>query len=187
MSAMPSQITSLMIIYSGTDQRKHRSPASLAFVWGIHRWPVHSPHKMRVTRKMHLFDNIIIIRWISYSWLFMTRNLFIFFGSESHSNPVLSSRMSIANKYWVTFNQNRRVIPLWPSMICHFTRIYQMLLTMYLHHPWSHVCNTDCFAEVVMNTGNVIVELHDNSIQIHLHWQWRCLNSLRPSDAYMRQ
>ena len=25
-------------VYSGTDQRKHQSSASLAFVWGIHRW-----------------------------------------------------------------------------------------------------------------------------------------------------
>ena len=44
--AMASQITSLAIVYStvysGADQRKHQSSASLAFVWGIHRWPVNS-------------------------------------------------------------------------------------------------------------------------------------------------
>ena len=48
-------ITSLAIVYStvhlGADQRKHQSPASLAFVRGIHRWPVNSPHKGTVTRK----------------------------------------------------------------------------------------------------------------------------------------
>ena len=44
MSVMASQITSLAIVYS-TDQRKHQSSASLAFVRGIHRWPVNSPHK----------------------------------------------------------------------------------------------------------------------------------------------
>ena len=48
MGTMASQITSLMIIYSttywGADQSKHQSSASLAFVWGIHRWPVNSPH-----------------------------------------------------------------------------------------------------------------------------------------------
>ena len=42
MSAIASQITSLTIVcstvYSGIDQRKHQSSASLAFVWGIH-WP----------------------------------------------------------------------------------------------------------------------------------------------------
>ena len=47
MGAMASQITSLTIVYSavcsGADQRKHQRPASLVFVWGIHRWPVNSP------------------------------------------------------------------------------------------------------------------------------------------------
>ena len=47
MGAMASQITSLAIgystVYSGRDQRKHQSSASLVFMWGIHRWPVNSP------------------------------------------------------------------------------------------------------------------------------------------------
>ena len=47
-------------IYSRADQRKHQSSASLAFVWGIHRWPVNSPHKGSVTRKMFPFDDVII-------------------------------------------------------------------------------------------------------------------------------
>ena len=62
-SIIASQITSLTIIYStvysGTDQRKHQSPASLAFVRGIHRGPVNSPHKRPVTRKMLPFDDVI--------------------------------------------------------------------------------------------------------------------------------
>ena len=37
--------------YSGADQRKHQSSASLVFVRGIHRWPVNCPHKWPVTRK----------------------------------------------------------------------------------------------------------------------------------------
>ena len=43
MSTMASQITSLTVVYltvySGADQRKHQSSASLAFVRGIHRSP----------------------------------------------------------------------------------------------------------------------------------------------------
>ena len=46
--------------YSGTDQRKHQSSASLAFVRGIHRRPVNSPHKWPVTRKMFPFDDVIM-------------------------------------------------------------------------------------------------------------------------------
>ena len=64
MSTMASQITSLTIVYwnvySGADQRKHQSSASLAFVRGIHRGPVNSPHKGPVTRKMFLFDDVIM-------------------------------------------------------------------------------------------------------------------------------
>ena len=64
MSAVASQITSLTIVYStvysGTDQSKHQRSASLAFVWGIHRWPVNSPHKRPVTRKVFPFDDVIM-------------------------------------------------------------------------------------------------------------------------------
>ena len=65
MVAKASQITSLTIVYSivhsGEDQRKHESSASLAFVWGIHRWPVNSPHKWPVMRKILPFDDVIIM------------------------------------------------------------------------------------------------------------------------------
>ena len=61
---MASQITSLTIVYStvysGADQRKHQSSASLAFVRGIHRGPVNSPHKWPVMRKMFPFDDVIM-------------------------------------------------------------------------------------------------------------------------------
>ena len=64
-SAMASQITSLTIVYSivysGADQRKHQSSASLAFVRVMHRWPVNSPHKGPVTRKMFPFDDVIMM------------------------------------------------------------------------------------------------------------------------------
>ena len=56
MSAMASQFTDVSIVCStvclGTDQRKHQSSASLAFVRRIHRWTVDSHHKGSVTRKM---------------------------------------------------------------------------------------------------------------------------------------
>ena len=67
MTTMTSQITSLTIVYStvysDADQREHQSSASLAFVWGIHRGPVNSPHKWPVTRKMFPFDNVIM-EWV---------------------------------------------------------------------------------------------------------------------------
>ena len=64
MGTIGSHITNLTIVYStvysGADQRKHQSSVSLAFVWGIHRWPVNSLHKWPVTRKMFLFDDGIM-------------------------------------------------------------------------------------------------------------------------------
>ena len=70
MGAMASPITSLTIVYStvysGADQRKHQSYASLAFVWGIHGWPIHSPHKWPVTRKMFPFDDVIMAQYYYY-------------------------------------------------------------------------------------------------------------------------
>ena len=66
MSTMASQITGLTIVYStvysDTDQRKHQSSGSLAFVRGIHRWPMNSPHKGPVTQKMFPFDDVIMLR-----------------------------------------------------------------------------------------------------------------------------
>ena len=50
----------LLLLYLDTDQRKHQSSASLAFVRGIHRGPVNSPHKWQVTRKMLPFDDVIM-------------------------------------------------------------------------------------------------------------------------------
>ena len=64
MGTIASHITSLTIVYSavysGANQRKRQSSAPLAFVRGIHRWPVNSPHKGPVTRKMFPFDDIIM-------------------------------------------------------------------------------------------------------------------------------
>ena len=70
MGALASQITSLTIVYSvvysGANQRKHQSSASLAFVRGIHRWPVNSPHKGPVTRKRF---HSMTSSWYDCIWL----------------------------------------------------------------------------------------------------------------------
>ena len=64
-SAMASQITSLTIVYSivysGADQRKHQSSASLAFCGEFtgDRWIPRK--KWPVTRKMFPYDDVIIL------------------------------------------------------------------------------------------------------------------------------
>ena len=66
MDTMASQIASLVIVYStfysDADKKKHQSSASLAFVWGIRRGPVNSPHTWPVTRKMFPFDDVIMCK-----------------------------------------------------------------------------------------------------------------------------
>ena len=74
LGAIASQITSLKIvywtIYSDAGQRKHQSSASLAFVRGIHRRPVNSPHKGPVARK---FSNGVSISTKFTIWLHVAR------------------------------------------------------------------------------------------------------------------
>ena len=64
MGVMASQITGVSIgctnVCSGANQRNNQSSASLAFVGGIHRWPVNSLHKRLVTREMFPFDCVIM-------------------------------------------------------------------------------------------------------------------------------
>ena len=65
MSVMASQITGASMVCStvgsgAADQRKYQSSAALAFVRVIHLWPVNSPHKGLVTRKMFPFNDVII-------------------------------------------------------------------------------------------------------------------------------
>ena len=71
MHMMASQMTSLTIVYSIVNsdavQRKQQSSMSLAFVWGLHRWPVNSPHKGPVTQKMFPFDDIMMMTWVAFT------------------------------------------------------------------------------------------------------------------------
>ena len=64
MGAMASQITSLSIVYSdvysGVDQRKYQSSASLPFVWGIHRW------RMLVTQVAKALSAVVLIFFSCY-------------------------------------------------------------------------------------------------------------------------
>ena len=98
MGVIASHITSLTIVYSAVysdaDQRKHQSSASLAFVRGIHRGPVNSPHKWPVTRKMFPFDDVI---------MFLHLNL----GVTKTMKPKYTSYFGcILNPYIKLFNWN---------------------------------------------------------------------------------
>ena len=109
MSAMASQITSLTIaystVYSGADQRKYQSSASLAFVRGIHRRPVNSPHKGPVTRKMFPFDDVIMYK---YSHMYASHKLWTIYQCWVYNFCLLAQSITvqlidnlIENSVWV--------------------------------------------------------------------------------------
>ena len=56
----PASRLFVQLLIQGADERKHQSSASPAFVRGIHRWLVNSPHKGPVMRKMFPFDDVIM-------------------------------------------------------------------------------------------------------------------------------
>ena len=72
MSAKASQVTGASSVYFtgcfGADKRKHQSSVSLCFVRGIDWWPVTSPHKGPVTRKMFPFDDVITHGFDHVKW-----------------------------------------------------------------------------------------------------------------------
>ena len=102
MDTMASRITSLTIVYStvysGADQRKHQSSASLAFVRGIHRGPVNSPQKWPVTRKMFPFDDVIM----KYSSGYVVSHLQWIKASFSQVHDGIIKGCDMSSKYLVS-------------------------------------------------------------------------------------
>ena len=74
---MAFQITGVSVACSiiclGADQRKHQRSASLAFVRGIYRWPMDSPHQGLITRIKSPFDNVFM--WTTAMAIFLWYNL----------------------------------------------------------------------------------------------------------------
>ena len=146
MGAMASQITSLTIVYStvysGADQRNHQSSASLAFVQGIHRWPVNSSHRWPVTRKLFSFDDVIMYCPVGNNYYRIVREtggsasgLYILPRLSNTTMPVCVTKLWIFS--WLT--------------ITHFLSIWYwsqnlpalLILEVLQHFVWSHVSFLD--------------------------------------------
>ena len=129
MGTIASQITSLTIVYStvysDADQRKHQSYVLLAFVRGIHRGPVNSPHKWQVTRKMFQFDDVIRCwslfmmmawcgtpllnrrsrcRWFETPWFYFSKHLYEFMWCW-HVLKVISYVMQSVHRQYSTLDR----------------------------------------------------------------------------------
>ena len=155
MGAVASQITSLMIVYStvysDADQSKHQSPASLAFVRGIHRGPVNSPHKWPVTRQRFPIDDIIMDHaetvislhkfwWIWGFWLFfMWRQMF--------SRYVLSWRVARSILRMLSL----MVISLWASDV-----IWRQGVGKHWFRQWLGVCSALSQCQTQCCVGRIV-------------------------------
>ena len=67
----------LNYLFRRRSKKKNQSSASLAFVCGIHRGPVNSPHKWPVTREMLPFDDVIM--YIPHGCLINTRRIMLIY------------------------------------------------------------------------------------------------------------
>ena len=131
MSATASQITGVVIVYStpcsGAHQRKHQSSASLAFVREIHWWPVNSPYKGPVTRKMFPFDDAIMSYYIQY----IPRNM----------HTVFALLCFVGVIHWLIFP--------YPSGLLHWHCGNLTIAPVPAKQPWWIWINTSC--EFIMN------------------------------------
>ena len=157
MDTMASQITSLTIvystIYSGADQRKHQSSASLAFVSGNSPVTGEFPAKGPVTWKMSPFDDVIMKRWLVCQILYIkgrdktTSHSICYVGCNRFSLPLIAAS---AHQSWIeaiicTFH-GQKAIHIWPLNKAQYIKMhcwkcdvqsYWTLLASIRCRPWS--------------------------------------------------
>ena len=166
MDVMESQITSLTIVYStvysGTDQRKDQSFASLAFVRAIPRWPVVSPHKWRVTRKMFPFDEVIMQRIKPTFALIQTPTTSLFLMQQKgllrpptqRLMAKLVSRSAIVMEALVSLWLRPTAYPIQYAFglwcICLFSYIIETCL-------WSQMCHCVCTSHITKKTSSLCI------------------------------
>ena len=141
-------------VYSDADQRKHQSSALLAFVRGIHRWPVNSPHKWPVTRKIFPFDDVIMgwqqhnhqssALWRIRHWLWIpfTKDKLcgkFGFGITNIHFQIGAVKLKTVGYFW----QNSAALIVWwrgssrpdASMAGRFKKIAMVQMDIYTRHP----------------------------------------------------
>ena len=165
MGTIVFQISSLMIVYltvySDANQRKHQSSASLAFG---HRGPVNSPHKWSVTRKMYPFDDIIML------------GIFVFTSNIFYTYSEIGLGWSYL-KHWNCQNLKN-------SIQCSVIFITVVLFLMLLLILISVISLLLMFTIISSNSNS---RSSNSSGSDDNRLLYEMLNSLRSSDAYMRQ
>ena len=96
-----------------------KAPRHWLCVWGIHRWPVNSPHKWPVTRKMFPFDDVSMCMAIPtwrcrniHNWhhvccwnpILLMWNTFCF--ASQTAKQMLNSNIKTPLRKWMTYRVN---------------------------------------------------------------------------------
>ena len=205
MGPMASLITSLTIVYStvysGADQRKYQSSASLVFVRGIHRWPVNSLHKWPVTRKMFPLDDVIVFIFptrlitevlthkISTWWKTHSYKVALFWWKPFSSLGQLRSVPSFDGYFIRPFEKNGRNMPWqYPSFrlsLCfpHVLRYQFKFIYIYIYILGDTTCQVWVLSQLGHFTAKRLPEwrpcdlLHVLSLgtvnQQGIHWCWQ--------------
>ena len=112
-------------VYSGTEQRKYQSSASLAFLREIHRWPVNFLHKGPVTREILQFDDVI---------------MFDLYFPRYCTTREINTKITAASAYKV--RHSRLYIILYQT--CHFRTHMMLMSTSWEAITWANVCRDLC-------------------------------------------
>ena len=178
MSSIASQITSLTIVYSavysGADQRKHQSSASLAFVRGSHRGPVNSPHKWPVTRKMFPFDDVIVdTEWENseQTWLedVLNNNSYDLTNMQAFW---METSSNMCSEVWKHKKDGLRMIHiiLAPSLFLNFKWIeLENITSAAIVWPWGEQSCSEisCFEALDNKHGNTLLKYYQNVHENH--------------------
>ena len=156
MGTMAPQITSLTVVYStvysGADQRKHQSSAPLAFVRGIHRWPVNSPHRWPVTQKMfHLMTSLwpMLIKCIlvgNHSGWCWTQWLWLYFKQwyRHHVHQAIPGHIPLFQQ-WHIFPHIMRLVPTYGCLFYVEINYWNDYLSLFV---CMYVCTAQNFQQV---------------------------------------
>ena len=194
MSAIGPQITGVSIVCStvcwGGDQRKHQSPVSLAFVKGIHRWPIDGISKLASEKAEPLW-------WAVETWSQSLLNIIF----QAGQLIFLMSHYFLSFSLWNMFGDPLTINPTGPTGPLHickqnhwtmwtkrnsFSWDLNVVMARWLRSmwntrlAWSYVSNTlghllgsslhsTCLSELI----RWLVLKHDNvQSDCHRAWYW---------------
>ena len=150
-------------LWIGTD-KKHQSSAPLAFVWGIHRWPVNSLHKGPVTRKKFPFDSVIMMVWcqsvlLIFVWIILLQTL-------SQPRDCQLQRKSLVHYGEIVTKYPRPLLYLW------FSKITVSGKKLYMYNIISHWLRASQLTITSSNRNIFFVTGHLGTLKFSLMCAW---------------